>query len=365
MNARLRSCLAVALALGGALPAQALPPCTGAEGVTPICGFQRPEDLEVLNPDALLVSEYGGLAGTTPGRLSVYTPVRDARRELYPAGGADGSPAWGAPDCPGPPGAAFSPHGIHLATVAGGQRVLAVNHGGREAIEIFELSDAHDATRARLTWRGCVVAPAAAWLNDVVGLPDGGFAATHMVARGTPEDALFAAERSRGPIGYVLEWSRAGGWQRLTGSDGGLPNGIAVSADGGVLYVNEYFGDRVVALDRRRGERLWETVVDAPDNSSWDAAGRLLVASHRVDLAAILACNEAPLAPCAVPYDIVAIDPTDGRRETVAAGGDAHFGAATVAVELGGRLYLGSFVGDRLAQTTRGTGLTGEEPRQR
>jgi hypothetical protein len=336
----------------------AAPDCTPANGFTPLCGFERPEDIEVLAAGrALLVSEYGGLSGARPGRLTVFVPQDESRREIYPANAASGAPDWGAQDCPGAPGAMFSPHGIHVASVGGTQRVLVVNHGGREAIELFEILDADNPATLSLRWRGCVIAPDDAWLNDVVGLPDGSLAATHMVARGTAEAALLESERRREDIGYVLGWSARDGWHKVPGSDGALPNGIEVSADGATLYINEYLGDRVYALDRATGERLWQTAVDAPDNSSWGTDGRLLVASHHEDLHAVFACNSAPLTPCPLRYAIVAIDPNTGNRVTVVEGGDAAFGAATVAVEAGDVLYLGSFVGDRMVATRRGTGV--------
>ncbi|MEX2481299.1 MAG: hypothetical protein WD928_10600 [Gammaproteobacteria bacterium] len=332
--------------------------CSDAEDPALICGFERPEDIERLAAGrALLISEYGGLSGSRPGRLTVYQPADDSRRELYPANGSQGRPDWGSADCPGAPGAEFSPHGIHLATVGGAQRVLAVNHGGREAIELFELRDASDPNAVNLRWRGCIIAPEGAWLNDVVGLPDGGLAATHMVERGTGEEALLESERRRDDIGHVLGWMPDSGWRVIPGSQSALPNGIEVSADGTVLYINEYFGDRVYALERASGRRLWQTAVDAPDNSSWGDDGRLLVTSHHDNLQAVFACNAAPLRPCALRYAIVAIDPENGNRLTVVEGGDALFGAATVAVELGERLYLGSFVGDRMATIRRGSGV--------
>lgn len=335
--------------------------CSARDGYTPICGFQRPEDIEVLPGDTLLVSEYGGLAGAHTGTLSLYVPTAGTRRALYPGPTArDGVPDWGAPDCPGPPGAELDPHGIHHAPSGGEKRVLVVNHRGREAVELFELIDAADAANTQLVWRGCVPAPPDVWMNDVVGLPGGGFAVSHMVARGTGGDALFAAERARNDIGYVLTWDPQAGWQKLPGSDGALPNGLEISADARVIYINEYFGDRVVALERASGKRLWRTAVDAPDNSSWGADGRLLVASHHADLDAVLACDHEPLTLCTLPFSIVAIDPANGNRVTVVEGGGtgAPMGAATVAAEHGGKLWLGSYVGDRMATTTRGTGVT-------
>jgi hypothetical protein len=334
--------------------------CSARDGFEPLCGLQRPEDIELLPGGALLISEYGGLTGEHTGRLTLYQPAQGSLRPLYPGNEAtDGVPDWGAPDCPGAPGAELDPHGIHHGPSGGSERVLAVNHRGREAVELFELIDGDDPARARLAWRGCVPAPDAVWMNDVVGLPGGGFAVTHMMPRGTGGEAVFAAERARIDTGYVLTWTPTDGWQKQPGSDGALPNGIEVSDDGAILYVNEYFGDRVYALDRASGRRLWSTAVDAPDNSSWGADGRLLVASHRADLEAVMACDHTPLALCTLPFSIVAIDPTDGRRLTVVEGGGegAPMGAATVAVEHDGRLWLGSYVGDRLAATTRGTGV--------
>ncbi len=347
---------ASALALSFCAPLLAAD-CAAVGPFEPTCGFQRPEDLELM-PDghALLISEYGTLGGAEPGRLKLWKPDAPAR-VLYPADNADGTPDWGAADCPGAPGLAFAPHGIHLGPAAGENRVFAVNHGQREAVEIFELTAGDDGNAAALHWRGCVPAPEGVWLNDVAGLPGGGFAVTHMVTKGTHEEDLFAAEAARNPIGYALEWSPAGGWLRLPGTDGSLPNGIEVSDDGTVLYINEYFGDRTYALERSSGKRLWSTAVDGPDNLGWSADGRLLAASHHGNLREIFACNALPTTPCAMRYSVVAIDPVSGNRVTVLEGGPHPLGAATVATEFDGRLYMGSFVGDRIVSAPSGSGV--------
>ncbi|MEQ8661537.1 MAG: hypothetical protein RLW62_12015 [Gammaproteobacteria bacterium] len=353
-------CGALAMPLAASGAGDAAADCNARDGFTPVCGVQRPEDIEVLPGGALLISEYGGLAGAHTGRLTLYRPDDGDLRALYPGdGAADGDPDWGAADCPGAPGAELDPHGIHHGPSGGADRVLVVNHRGREAVELFEVMAADTPSATRLVWRGCVPAPAEVWMNDVVGLPGGGFAVSHMVPRGTDGEALFEAERTRGNSGHVLTWMPREGWRKLPGSDGALPNGLEVSDDGDILYVNEYFGDRVYALERASGRRLWSTAVDAPDNASWGADGRLLVASHHADLEAVLACDHDPLVMCPLPFSIVAIDPVDGRRVTVVEGGGpgAPMGAATVAVEHAGRLWLGSYVGDRMAATKRGTGV--------
>ncbi len=337
---------------GGALAAD---DCAPGQGYTPICGLQRPEDLEALPGGKLiLVSEYGALSGALPGRLTAYRPLDDARTALYPAADATAATAtagWGDPTCPGAPGPAFSPHGIHHSTVGGANRVLVVNHGGREAVELFELELAPDSASATLTWRGCVIAPDDVWLNDVAGLPDGGLAVSHMVKRGTGEEAFFEAERTHAATGEVLEWQTAGGWRRLPGTAGGLPNGVEVSADGATLYVNYYLGDAVAAFDRASGRELWRTAVPSPDNSSWSGDTRLLIASHRDDLHAIIACGKDPAALyCKLPFAIVALDAGTGAAETLLEGDGETMGAVTVALPFDDQLYLGAFTGQRMAR---------------
>lgn len=330
--------------------------CAPAGAVTPICGFQRPEDLEALPGGKLiLVSEYGALSGARPGKLTVYRPADGAITPLFPTE-ASAPPAstgkpWGDPSCTAAPGAEFSPHGIHHSAIGGGDRVLVVNHGGREAVELFELELLDDDTNAKLIWRGCVPVPDGTWINDVVGLPGGGLAVTHMVERGTEEPTLIEVESSRADTGEVLEWMPAGGWRKLPGTAGGLPNGIEVAADARTLYINYYFGDAVAAIERASGRQLWRTELPAPDNSSWHSDGRLLIASHRESLEAIIACGKAEGASfCASDYQIVALDPNTGAPETLFEGGREAIGAVTVALPFADKLYFGSFVGTRMAR---------------
>lgn len=338
------SFLAALVVLLGAAATRADDAC----GAHALCGFERPEDLAASDAGgAVLVSEYGSLDGQRQGRISVLDPASGTRRVIYPSGGPHASATTaGQSDCPGPPGAGFSPHGLHLAAVKGERRLLVVNHGGREAVEVFAVRG-HDAASLELEWRDCVVTPPATWMNDVVGLPDGGFAVSHMVAYGTGEDALFALEAARSPSGRVLRWKPGAGWSDVPGSAGGLPNGLELSPDGRVLYINEYFGDAVTALELATGRRLWRTPVPAPDNSSWSADGYLLVASHTAGLVSVFECNSKPLSPCPLPSQVVALRASDGAP-AVLIDDNSGLQAVTVALEVGDRLYLGSFVGDRL-----------------
>ena len=330
--------------------------CTPGMGIVPVCKFDRPEDIVALpGGQAAIVSEYGSLDGRRAGKLTLYRPDDDSTQRLYPpragevAEVSDG-PAWGTRDCPGAPGAALSPHGIHLAEIDGVWRLLVVNHGGRETIEMFEVRTSADGRDASLVWRGCVTTPTNAWLNDVANLPDGGLVTGHMARRGTPEKELLELEKSKANSGFVWQWRPGDGWDQVRGTNGALPNGIEVSPDGAVLYVNYYYGDQVVAVERATGKQLWNTELSAPDNLSWARPGMLLDVSHRADLKDVIECARAEAQTCTLPFAVVAIDAASGVKTTVMEGGPPPLGAVTVAVPMGARLLLGSFVGNRLGR---------------
>ncbi len=325
--------------------------CPATDAVGLFCDFKAPEDLEVLpGGTRMLVSEYGGLAGRRAGTITALHLESDERQVLYPLAGEEAPDAlWGDPSCTESVGAAFAPHGIHLTKGPdGGDRVLVVNHAERESVEIFELSGAaSDAPSLR--WRGCVVAPDHVWLNDVAGLPGGGFIASHMMKRGTAvDDLLNRAEGTDAPMGHAVEWTPDGGWRRIEGTDGVVTNGVQTSPDGKIAYVVFTMSDKAIAVERETGKQLWETEVAHPDNVSWAPDGRLLVASIRADLQAVLECVESDAPFCPIGFGVVAIDPATGEATTLAEGGGPPFGLATVAVQVGSKFYLGSATGERI-----------------
>jgi len=334
-----------------AVAAEAPFACTASNDIEPICGFAGPpEDLEDLPDGRIIVGEYGAMSGAKPGRLTLLDPATKTRSTLYDgqAAATVAAAARARDVCPGAPGPQFSPHGIHLALVDGKQRLLVVNHGGREAIEIFDVQTDPATKEIAVTWRDCVPAPDYAWINDVVNLPDGGLAATHMVQRGVGAEVFRAAEASRVATGHVLQWQVDTGWEKVPGSEGSLPNGIEASADGRVLYVAQYLGDRVVALDRLSGKQLWAAEVPAPDNVTIAPSGELLVASHREPFEAIEHCAQRHAQACGLTYAIVGLHADTGAQRIVLNGAGAPMGAATVALQVGDALYLGSFVGERI-----------------
>ncbi|HJQ84191.1 MAG TPA: hypothetical protein VKA21_08950 [Candidatus Binatia bacterium] len=320
--------------------------CEARGPARPVCGFQNPEDLVPL-PDGqrLLVSEFGAMDGTRPGRLSVLELATDARTVVYEGGAGTPTPGWGDASCPGPPSPAFSPHGIDLARRADGRlALLVVNHGGREAIELFEVVS--DGT-VSATWRGCAVPPPEAFLNDVASLPDGGFVTTHMYDRSGGYLGLGVRLLFGRNTGYVLEWQPGRGFARVPGTDDRFPNGITAARDGKSIYLNASMGDTVRRIERATGRELGRASVQAPDNVSW-GDGRLLVASIRAGVRRVMACDGIQGGACPTEFAIVALDPETLAERELYAGNGPPMGGGTAAVERDGELVIGSFAGDRV-----------------
>ncbi|HTO69503.1 MAG TPA: hypothetical protein VMR31_06545 [Myxococcota bacterium] len=356
MSARAAAALGALLfgALACARPREPITDCNAVGGARPVCGFHNPEDLALLpGGRALVASQLGSIDGSKPGSLVFYDLATDAISPAFPtaeAAQAAPSPGWGDPHCPGPPGVAFDPHGIDLALRPDGARVLlAVNHGGRESIELFELAGAPDAPA--LHWRGCAVAPDDASLNAVAGLPDGGLVTTKMTSRTHPVLSLLAG-LLRLPTGCVLEWQPATGFRELAGTGGSGPNGVAVSRDGEVLYVDEYFSDQVRKIARRTGELLDWVEVASPDNIHWTPQGFLLVASHNAPFLDIFACADLERGQCPFYFSVLAVEPKRLVLTTIYENGGPPMGAGTVAVRAGDEIFVGTFAGDRILRFT-------------
>jgi hypothetical protein len=331
--------------------------CDAVGNAHPICGFSNPEDLELL-PDGrgLLVSEFGAMEGGGVGALARLDLASEARSVLW-SGGEGGAlaPGWGDPACPGAP-TAISPHGIHLSRRPDGAwQLLVVNHTGRESVELFEASE--ESGEWRLDWRGCVVAPEGAWMNDVVALPEGGFLATSMLPKreGVGQMLEYAKAAVLGMrTGHALEWQPGRGWAPLHGSDVVFANGIALSPDGRTVFLNASVGGKVHRIERASGADLGSADVAGPDNSTWAPDGRLLVASFTGPLWDTMACSDLERGACPVAFEIVAVDPATLATETLYRGEGPPMGAGTVGLRVGDELFVGSFAGDRILRVKLG-----------
>lgn len=347
---------AAGLAGIAALGCSTAPPIESCEPIgaaTPLCGYQNPEDLALL-PDGrhVLVSEYGG-EERAPGRLSLLDLDGHARRVLFEGGVPAGPGPWGAPDCDGPPSPAFSPHGIDLdRRPDGALQLLVVQHGGRESVEMFEVSMEEGAWQ--LAWRGCAEPPTGHSLNDVVALPDGGFLTTHILDADAGAFTLASASLFGFDTGYVLAWQRDTGFVELPGTAGAMPNGIELSPDGEKIFLNQTLASEVTRIDRRTGRVEARAEVSHPDNSTWASDGRLLVASLAGSLREMSACLDLATGSCAFAFGIVAVDPETMQTEVVYEGGaGTPSGAGTVGLEIEGGLLIGTFAGDRIVRVER------------
>src|SRR6202012_1289216 len=83
-----------------------------------------------------------------------------------------------------------------------------VNHGGREAIEVFEIDMTAD--RRAVAWVGAILQAPTVWGNAVAALPDGGIVATNSLdlTDSTAFDRVYAGKVT----GSLMEWHPGQGW---------------------------------------------------------------------------------------------------------------------------------------------------------
>jgi hypothetical protein len=340
-----------ALVLGACSSRELIVECQDAAGLHVVCDLQNPEDLALLSDGrTLIMSQFGSMSHDRPGSIALLDLETEAVRVVHPVDGDEGAlqptPGWGDPECPGPAGAAFNPHGIDLAHRPDGRlQLLVVNHGGRESIEIFEVDES--ASPAEVHWRGCVVAGYELYINDVVHVPEGGFLVTHMMDRESSNWDLLRASIGL-DTGRVYSWRPVRGFEPVPGTDAPFPNGIELSPDGRTIYLNVYLPGEVRRIDRASGELLAGTKVPSPDNSSWGRDGRLLVASHRGGFSDMRLCIDVYSGACPMPFAILALDPETLEAETLFEHEGPPMGGGTVAIDTGSELLIGSFAADRL-----------------
>ena len=321
--------------------------CEPADGAEFICGMGSPEDL-IRVPDSNVVVASGMADGAS--HLYAIDVRTKAWKSLYPIAGArvkHDKKTYAT--CPGPlPDGVFGAHGIDVRPKGHGVHTLyAVNHAGRESIEVFELDVNGD--QPAVTWIGCAVFPAGASGNGVVGLPANGFITTNFR---DPADKGAFQKMSAGEItGNVLEWHPGTGWAPLPNSAMSGANGIALSRDGKWLYVAGWPGKNVIRFERTG--KTW-TKRDAiatgilTDNLRWMADGSLLASGQDADMPAVFNCR--PPA-CRVGSGAVKIDlRTLQTRRLVSYAGNESFEGATTTIEVGDEFWMGSYRGERIAR---------------
>jgi hypothetical protein len=313
------------------------------------CDITTPEDIAAL-PDGrhLLLAHFGHM-GKDTGSISLFDTETEAFTPLFDSNTSIAAPdqRWGDPDCPAPDPAMLSPHGTHLHRLDDGPwRYLVVNHaGGRESIEFFEVSG-HGA-ESSLHWRGCIEPAADTFVNDVVGLDNGDIIYTRMYR----SNMAWATVRSLVGLstGELWHWKPETGPRIIPGTEASQPNGIEISADNRHVFANMYMTGEVWKVAIGSGGVVDRAPVANADNSAWGSDGRLWVATHTDNMANVMPCFQQPYQACGLAFEIVAIDPENMQDyEVVYAGKGAPMGGVTIAVPQAGRVYMGSFAGDRM-----------------
>lgn len=337
---------------GGIRPATAAEPCNPAGKLGFVCGPLNSEDLvQVPGTRWIVASGMDGGAAGARGSLHLVDAQNKSWKTLFPGDRPQVHWDKATYNCPSPPDLGkFSAHGLNLRRGTGGMHTLyVVNHGGRESIEIFSL-DAKS-TEPTAAWIGCAVMPAHTWPNSVAPLPDGGLVVTDMF---DPQDTKAPDKMNAGEnTGAVYEWHAHKGFALVPGSRMSGDNGIEVSPDGKWIYVAAWGNKAVVRLSRggaAPGARDILPVGFLADNLRWAPDGMLIVAGQDVPAGQVFACFQSHDPRCTQAWRIVAWDTKAMKvKPVVSEPGNPEFGDATVGLELGGTVFVGTFRGDRVA----------------
>jgi hypothetical protein len=350
-----RTGVAVAAVLGAWLiqPAHAAQKvdCSPANGVSFICGATNVEDFAPI-PDSKWVIG-GDLAGASDpqGFLHLFDTAKRTAVSVQPSEIAIKPDKKTYPDCPGPVDwKVFGPHGLDLTRTGGTHRVLyAVNHGGRESVEVFNVDLAGAAPK--FTWTGCVVAPKGFWPDAVASVPGGGMVVTSLW---DPTDADRVNKLSSGqPVGGLDSWYPGKGWEPVPGTEKmSGPNGVIVSPDGKQIYLALWSGKQVARIDLTQSPPKVDTVPTGilTDNVRWSPSGtEIFVGGQDATVKRVLECFESSAVNCKVPFRIYRMNPATLKlTDVVKSGVYGVMGAGTGAIQVGNKIWVSSFRADRI-----------------
>lgn len=316
-------------------------------------GLNRPEDLApITGTPWVLVASMRSPDGTS-GTLTAIDVSTKTSAQLFPS-------SFSIPDfdpqtfraCPGAPSAGdFNPHGITFSSDANDRgRLLVVNHGGREAVEIFdvEMKD----KKPVLIWRGCAVMPPKTWPNGVATLGRNEFVVTSMYDPDTDFQERF--DRTE-PTGRVWKWSPDAEWSPAVEFEFSAANGIETSADGRWLFVSEWAAKKVhrFSLDGK-GEHSVVDVDFLPDNLHRTQDNQILLAGQKAKPSSLFTCEPGRAPACPQGYAVVEIDTDSLRTHRLVDGGSDLFGGGTAAVRVRAgsvdELWVGTVLNNRVAR---------------
>jgi hypothetical protein len=331
---------ALTLVLAGAFlaqPAAAQSPAPNPSGCAPegdlhfVCNLISVEDFVPVDAGRWLVG--GSYVEKSVGLYLIDTRAKTAKPVALSLA-AKPDPTYAG--CPAPDLKALQTHGVDVRQARGRTTVYAINHGGRESVEIFSLHPAAGTAE----WIGCALSPQGVSGNAVSAMAGGAFAITKFMDTG--DKNAFQHILSGQVTGTVYLWKPGNGYTEVPGTRFAGDNGLLTSADGRLLYVNAYGSHEIYRVPLSGHGKSSVAKVDfSPDNLRWAPDGTIFVTGQFVSAQSLNKLHgwaTARLDPKTMAISPVVKEP-----------GLKVFDDATSAVQVGQTLWFGTYRGDRMA----------------
>jgi len=224
--------------------------------------------------------------------------------------------------------------------------VAAHQVGGRsrEAIEIFELSGR--GIDASVVWKACIPTANAIQANDVALTPESTVVVSNYQPDGGIRHTIFSALFGT-RTGNVMEWSHDGGWRTIPATEARLANGVAIARRGETVLYAETMSGRIHRVPIAGGGGGIDVEIGGnPDNFTRTPRGTLLIATHTGG-AGFMLCRFGR-TPCTTSWAVYEVDPDTLATHKVLEHDGSVVGAVATALEVDGRLFLGSVFDDRV-----------------
>ncbi len=242
----------------------------------------------------------------------------------------------------------FSSHGIAVKQIRGDSfEIYAVNHGGRESVEVFDLTLKDDFPA--VTWKGSVPTPDGMRGNSVAPLSDGFLVTIPMTENNVGTFIDFLKGK---PTGAVYRWTAEKGYQKVPGGRLAGNNGIAVSPDEKWAFINEYSNRSVtrISLVDEQEDPVTATLSFLPDNIRYSNDGSLLVTGQDCNiLTVVLLTNGTGIGVSPSDTAVIKLDPESMEvTDVLNLPKFRAFGGGTTALYIGNDLWISSFRAQRI-----------------
>lgn len=350
--------VAAALSLStSSVPHAGMADCAGQTRIELVCGIPVPEDLVAIPDTPWVIVSSMPRDGSAGGLYLIDNKSHDVQRIGFKIArgrfASSEKEAEAVGRCTPPDFAKLTTHGLSLSRgKAMLHRLYVVGHGGREAIELFNV-DASGAVPT-VIWTGCVPMPEGLETNSVVGLPGGGLMFTSLFDQGEIDWQARIAKLATGQsAGGVFEWQAGKAIAKLPTPPMSGPNGIEVSRTGKEIFLAGWGDHMVRRIDRQGRETASPIKLEfLPDNLHWAPDGSLLASGQRTTVKDLFACTSRKDGPpyCAQSWSVARIEPRDlsFRANWHGETGD-RFGDSTSAIMVDGELWIGSISGECIA----------------